>query len=256
MVALRRVLAAVHRTDRRTARVRHLARRIPIVRLGRAPVHALRRTAWARVLLLRAQATTGPLAATARTSRNRARARRATTAIVRRTRTVGAARMSRHLAPTAIARHPPIPMAIAPTSRPPARTPRQAAAIRRRLARTRRPRGRIRLPRAPTLRLHSPTPHLLAPTPHQAVALAVVAGAGVITVAAVVAAPTVAVETTAADRAAGVAVRAATTLTATDSRCDFQGPLRPRSGPFALYESQFMQRRDLRPSQLFLFASV
>src|SRR5216684_3530662 len=239
VAALRRASVAGRRTGRRMAQAQPDPLRTPIVRLMRALVRGPCRAARARVRLHRAIATTGHPAATARISRNRAPTLRATTTIARHTRTAAHARMSRRLARTAIAPHPPIP--------------RRAAVIPHRRARTRRPRVRIPRRRAHIPRLHVPTrPRaaatlhlrtrlLRARTLHRAAATprpprAMVAVAGAITAAVAVEAIMAAVETVVAadrtvavgvaaevaDRTVAVAVPVAAAPTATNSRCDVQ----------------------------------
>src|SRR5713226_294139 len=193
VAALRRASVAGRRTGRRMAQAQPDPLRTPIVRLMRALVRGPCRAARARVRLHRAIATTGHPVATARISRNRAPTLRATTTIARHTRTAAAARMSRRLARTAIAPHPP--------------TPRRAAVIPHRRARTRRPRVRIPRRRAHIPRLHAPTLHRAAATPRLPRAMVAVAGA--ITAAVAVEAIMAAVETVvAADRTVAVGVAA------------------------------------------------
>src|SRR6266852_1633620 len=160
VVALRRGSVAGRRTARRMAPAQPDPLRAPIVRLMRALVRGPCPTARARVRVHPTMATTGHPRAIALTSLNRARrAPRTPTAIVRRTRTA----------------------AVAPMSRPPARTPRPAAAIRRRRVRTRR---RV----AVTLHRARVTPHLPGRTPLRAALtprLAVVMAAEVVTAAVV-----------------------------------------------------------------------
>src|SRR5713226_2417931 len=253
VAALRRASVAGRRTGRRMAQAQPDPLRTPIVRLMRALVRGPCRAARARVRLHRAIATTGHPVATARISRNRAPTLRATTTIARHTRTAAPARMSRRLARTAIAPHPP--------------TPRRAAVIPHRRARTRRPRVRIPRRRAHIPRLHVPTRpraaatlhlrtrllrartlHRAAATPRPPRAMVAVAGAITAAVAAAVEAIMAAVETVVAvadrtvavgvvaavaDRTVAVAVHAAAAPTATNSRSNTKGPLQSRSGPFA-----------------------
>src|SRR6266849_9390609 len=146
VVALRRVSVAGRRTARRMAPAQPDPLRAPIVRLMRALVRGPCPTARARVRVHPPMVTTGNPRAIALTSLNRARrAPRTPTAIVRRTRTA----------------------AVAPMSRPPARTPRPAATRLRRV-RTLRRRVPTRRRAGATLHRARVTPHLLARTPHRA----------------------------------------------------------------------------------------
>jgi hypothetical protein len=241
VAALRRVSVAGRRTARRMAQAQPDPLRAPIVRQMRALVRGLCRTARAHVPFHRAIATTGSPRAIALTSRNRARrVLRAPAAIVRRIRTAEAARMSRHRARTVIGHRPPTRMAIVHT-RP------LHSRIRLRRVRTLLHRAPTRPRVAVTLHLRTRllrarTLHRAAATPRPARAIVAVAGA-ITAVAAAVEAIMAAVETVVAadrtaaavvvaDRTVAVAVPVAAAPTATNSRCDVQGPLRSRNGPF------------------------
>jgi len=146
VVVLHRGPGVDRRIGRRMAQTRWLALPTRIAHRGRVPVRALIRAArpWAR----RHGASTmiGRPAATARTSRHRARAPRTTTTTARRTRMA----------------------AVAPMSRPPARTPHPAAATRPRRVRILRLRVRTRRRAAVTLHRARVTPHPPARTPLRA----------------------------------------------------------------------------------------
>src|SRR5712664_1283387 len=214
VAALRRASAAGRHPIARMAQARADPLRALIVRLGPVPTRGLRRmvlgqTAQARVRLHRVTAEP-----TALTSRNRARVRRATATIARPTQMAGAqmavaAPMSRSRVRAAAGHPMHLP------------TPRRRATILRLRALTRPRLAVTLLLRTQHLRARTLRPAAVIRRP--AVAMAAVAEV------------TAAVVGAAEDRtiAAAVAVRTAAAIpTDVDSQCNFQGPLKSRSGPF------------------------